>query len=146
MHAAERWRGRAATLEAIAWVAVARILVARVPLARWRGTLGAPAQPDPGDPHLRLAGNLGARRLARAVGRAAERLPGESACLPQAMALQWMLGCRGLSAMVVLGVRPAQHRGGIDDLHAWVVRDGEVLIGALAALPYPVYAAQQQGK
>lgn len=141
MGAPERWRGRRATLEAAALLALARSLVAYVPLARWRRSLGRPAHGERGDPALRLAANLPARRLARAVERAARRLPGESLCLPRAMALQWMLRRRATDALLVIGVRPEQRRGGLDDLHAWIVRDGEILIGALPEMPVPIYAA-----
>lgn len=140
MRAADRWRGRAATLEAMLLLALARLLVARVPLARWRASLGGPAAPEPGDPAVHRDGNLAARRLSRAVARAADRLPGDSRCLPQAMALQWLLRRRGLGAVLHIGIRPERARGGLDDLHAWVVRDGEILIGAGAEPHHPVLA------
>jgi len=124
----------------MALVALARVLVAYVPLGRWRRTLGTAAPPDIGDPALHLATNLPARRLARAVERAAVRLPGESLCLPKAMALQWMLRRRAMDGMLVIGVRSGQERGRLDDLHAWVVSRGEFLIGATKALHHPIYA------
>ena len=124
------WRGRGATLEAMAWLVLARLLIARVPFGRWRPWLGTPVAPPVGDPLVRLDANLAQRRLARAVVRAAGRLPGESLCLPRAMALQWMLRRRKLGGVIHLGVRPGDQRGGLDDLHAWVTRAGEVLIGA----------------
>ena len=135
------WRARASTAEAIALLVVARLLVAKVGLARWRSSLGRPSRPEAGDPSLRLPANLVPRRLARAVERAARRLPGENLCLAQAMALQWMLRRRRLGGMLVIGVRPALSRGGLDDLHAWVVRQGEVLIGATAEPHHPIFAA-----
>jgi hypothetical protein len=96
--------------------------------------------PEPGNPARRLDGNLGARRRARAVVRGAARLPGGSRCLPRAMALQWLLARRGLGGVLHLGVRPGDRRGGLDDLHAWVTREGEVLIGASDEPHRAIYA------
>ena len=124
------WHGRRATLEAIAWLILARLLIARVPFGRWRRWLGTPVAPQTDDPQLHLDANLAQRRLARAVERAAGRLPGESRCLARAMALQWMLRRRGLGGVLHIGVLPGNERGSLDDLHAWVTHSGEVLIGA----------------
>lgn len=124
------WQGRAATAEAMAWLAFARLLVARVRFGRWRPWLGTPVAPQVGDATLRLDTNLAQRRLARAVLRAAERLPGQSRCLARAMALHWMLRRRGLGGVLHIGVLPGEARGTLDDLHAWVTRSGEVLLGA----------------
>ena len=125
-----RWRARGATLEAMAWLIAARVLIARVRFGRWRGWLGAPVAAEPGDPRLRIEENLPRRRLARAVMRGAARVPGECRCLAQAMALQWMLRRRGLGGVIHLGVLPGDKRGGLDDLHAWVTHANEVLVGA----------------
>ncbi|HUQ14233.1 MAG TPA: lasso peptide biosynthesis B2 protein [Novosphingobium sp.] len=141
MRARERWAARAVTLEAAALLIVARGLVRWVPFGRWRHGLGRPVTPETGDDTLRLARNLTARRLARAVERGAARLPGESKCLPRAIALHWLLVQRGLGATLVIGVTPGARRGGLDDLHAWVVREGEVLIGASAGPHVPLFAA-----
>ena len=129
MTAVERWRGRALTAEAVVLLGIARVLVTAVAFRRWRATLGKPVPAEPGNPALQLERNRDARRLARAVIRAARRLPGESRCLPQAMALAWMLGRRGFACTVVLGVLPGRRRGEIDDLHAWVICGGEIVIG-----------------
>ncbi|MET0179005.1 MAG: lasso peptide biosynthesis B2 protein [Novosphingobium sp.] len=138
------WQGRALTLEAMAWLILARALVARVPFARWRARLGTPDATSglgPGEAGPRLAVNLPARRLARAVDRAAGRVPGTTKCLPRAMALQWMLARRGLGGSLHLGVSPGDRRGGLDDLHAWVSRGGEVLIGGTASAYAVIYVA-----
>ena len=135
------WRGRGATLEAMAWLVVARLLIARVTFGRWRGWLGVSTVPEVGDRALRLADNLPRRRLARAVERAAARLPGENLCLPQAIALQWMLRRRALGGILHIGVLPGWERGSLDDLHAWVTCFGEVLIGADAKPHRPLFAA-----
>ena len=141
MSGAERWRARATTLEAMVLLLAARALVAGVRFARWRATLGSPLSPGTADPAPGRDGNLEPRRLARAIERAAARLPGESKCLPRAMALQWLLRRRRLGGVLHLGVRSAAERGTLDDLHAWVTRGGEVLVGASEATHRPVYAA-----
>ncbi len=109
---------------------LARWLVSHVPLRYWRKALGHRTAAEPGDATLRLAENLAARRLARAVGRAVRRLPGETRCLPQAIALHWLLRVRRSSGTLVIGVLQRQSRGQLGDLHAWLVRHGEVLLGA----------------
>lgn len=119
-----RWRLLVA--EAMLLLVVARLLVVALPLGWWRGLLG-PVVSTP------ARGTAGAadRRCARSVERAALRLPGESKCLPRAMALHWMLARRGRSAQLVIAVLPGTARGGLDDLHAWVELGGEILIGQL---------------
>ena len=123
------WHGRKATLEAMAWLILARLLIARVPFGRWRGWLGTPVAPQTNNSPLHLEANLAPRRLARAVERGARRLPGESRCLARAMALHWMLRRRAMGGVLHIGVLPGTDRGNLDDLHAWVTRFGDVLIG-----------------
>lgn len=133
------------TIEAMALLVMARILVAYVPLARWRRTLGAPIAPRPEEPSLSPTSTVPAdrrlRRLVHAVERAAVRLPGENRCLAKAMALQWMLRRRGLSASLVIGVLPGQRHGALRDLHAWVEREGTILIGESDQPHQPIYAS-----
>ena len=130
------WRARAQVAEAIAALVVARLTIATIPLARWRGALGR--RMDPVELPYALdclansepfPANLAARRLARAVDRGAARLPGETRCLARALALHAMLRRRGVGATLLIGVRPRAERGCLDDLHAWVLRQGETLIG-----------------
>ena len=131
------WRARGQVAEALAALIVARIIIATIPLARWRRALGrridGAALPDPAATNDQLAANLAARRLARAVGRGAARLPGETRCLARALALHAMLRRRRMAATLLLGVRPRSERGSLDDLHAWVLRQGETLIGVSEA-------------
>lgn len=130
------WRARAQVAEAIAALVAARMTIATIPLARWRGALGrrvdpvelpytldSLANPEP------LSANLAARRLARAVDRGAARLPGETRCLARALALHAMLRRRRVGSTLLIGVRPRAERGNLADLHAWVLRQGETLIG-----------------
>ena len=130
------WRIHALLVEAAVLLMVARTFVRFVPFGRWRGSLGKQGgRIEPGreieavteDDHY----------LARVVERAAIRLPFETKCLPRAMALQWMLRRRGRSSTLLIGVLPGTNRGGLDDLHAWVDRGGETLIGS-STEPYVV--------
>jgi hypothetical protein len=119
-----RWRLLVA--EAALLLLAARVLVACLQLRWWRGLLGPVAERS-----LPGSASDSDRRLARAVERAAWRLPGESKCLPRAMTLHWMLARRGRPAQLVIAVLPGAARGGLDDLHAWVELGPEILIGAL---------------
>lgn len=105
-------------------LAIARVLVRHVRFAKWHARLG---WSDPSAP----AQELRARRLARHIERAAARMPGTSKCLPQAMALSWMLRTRRIPHGVALLARPASARGGLDDLHAMVLCNNEIILGNL---------------
>ena len=61
-----------------------------------------------------------------AVSAAARRIP-RASCLTQALATQIMLGRRGHRASLQLGIMKSQ--AGRFDAHAWVERNGSVLIG-----------------
>ena len=100
---------RRAAVEAAVLLALARVLVSFVPMRRWRRWLNAAPADAGGDP-------AGRRTLGREVGgivqRVAVRLPFRAACLPQAMAAQWMLRRRGVSSRLTFGVRRAPGQGG----------------------------------
>lgn len=64
-------------------------------------------------------------RIAWAVRVAARAVPG-SACLAQALAVQRMLAVRGRSSELELGVAK---EGGSFGAHAWLVCDGQIVIG-----------------
>ena len=106
----------------MALLAIARLLVRQARFDRWRSRLGLAGVADPEQALL-------ARQLGRHVERAASRLPGISKCLPQAMALSWMLRARRIPHSVVLMVRPEAARGGSDDLHAMVRCGSRILLG-----------------
>lgn len=103
---------------------LARLLVRHARFGSWRGRLGLAGSADP-------AQELMAQRLAHHVERAASRLPGISKCLPQAMALSWMLRRRGIAHRIALLVRPETLRGGADDLHAMVYCGNHTVLGKL---------------
>ncbi len=66
-----------------------------------------------------------ARKWAAAVESAARRIPG-TACLPQALALHWLLARIGCRSEIALGARSDN----AITAHAWVEVDGEVVLGA----------------
>ena len=124
---------KAMALEAALFLLLARLLVKYVPMRYWRRRL-VTAQEEPEStesagarpahaPERRLA-----RRVARVVRRAAHHVPFTAVCLPQAMALQWMLRRRGVESRLVLGARRKAHRKGLD-FHAWLTVGGEGVIG-----------------
>ena len=81
---------------------------------------GVPEQERcPPDPH-------DGRRLARAVVRTLESLPVDSRCLMRSLVLLRVLARRGVTAELVIAVRP----GGHDRLgaHAWVEVAGEPML------------------
>jgi hypothetical protein len=119
-----RWRLLVA--EALALLVLARLLVAGPPLRWWRRWLGPLTSAPSADPPTTAD-----HRLARAVERATQRLPGGAKCLPRAIVLHWMLRRRQRPSQLVIAVLPGSVRGGADDLHAWIETGGEVLIGQL---------------
>lgn len=116
---------RLETLEAAALLCFARLLVALVRFERWRSWLGEPVK---GGAETGGVARID-RHCARVVRRALGHLPLTFKCLPQAMALHWMLQRRGRPSQIVLSALPKAVRAGQDDLHAWTEIGGEVLIG-----------------
>jgi hypothetical protein len=99
---------------------LARFLVTFIPFRLWRDSLGAVVTADrPEGTAATSPPPPAALACAHAMQRAAVRLRG-TLCLPRAMTLQWMLRRRGIGSTLAMGVVPEQHRGGLDDLHAWV--------------------------
>jgi hypothetical protein len=137
-----RWRHRLLVAEAGVLLLAGRLLVAFVPFHRWRATLGrivgetdATAGME-ADPAPSLASLVAAHR------RAVRHVPIKVKCLPQAMALQWMLRRRGIVSVLTIATLPKAGRGKLDDLHAWVAASGQILVGA-SPLPYvPVLRLQ----
>ena len=79
------------------------------------------------------------RRAARIVRKVARHVPFPAVCLPQAMALQWMLRRRGIASRLIFGARRKAEGTGLD-FHAWLTVGGKCVIGAgeietYAALP-----------
>jgi hypothetical protein len=120
--ATKRWQSRWRTAQALKSLARARLEIAVLPFARWRGSLGYPAKG--GD-------TLEARLWASHVEWAARLVSAQMKCLPKAMALSRLLRSKRIGHTLVFAVRPSDMRGPADALHAWVELDGEKLIGDL---------------
>ncbi|MGQ7829932.1 lasso peptide biosynthesis B2 protein [Altererythrobacter sp. Z27] len=122
----QRWQ----TLRAAALLVAARMLVRWLPLSSWRASLGQLADDDnPGAvPDMERGQILQARALARRVERSAMRLPGHSKCLPQAVALQWLLRAEAIASTLVIAIH-RHDREGDHAYHAWVQCGGEMVIG-----------------
>lgn len=124
-------RVRLRTLEAMAFVIAARLLIRFVPLSRWSRLLGESGPAHRRPESMETSGALlpqPVRECAAAVRRASWRLPA-TLCLPQAVALQWMLARRSMGSTVIVGFLPSAKSGTADALHAWLSYDGIIVIG-----------------
>jgi hypothetical protein len=102
-----------------------QVLVSRLA----RGRYGLPLKAHEIEPQTSEASEaqvLAASECVWAVSSSARVIPGAS-CLTQALALQVLLGRRGLSSRLCLGVNTA--RAGKFRAHAWVEWNGRVIIG-----------------
>lgn len=136
MPCVKRFRHYILIAEAAALLSLARLLVARVPMRYWRGSLGrvgrdatacalvTPAVWPETPPAL--------RRIAFAVERASLRLPFQLRCLPRAMAVQWMARRRRLDCTLHIGLA----RTAEEPLHAWIDCGAETLIGSVPDRSY----------
>jgi hypothetical protein len=113
-------------------VAAAQALVALVPFARWCERIGAVASSN-GPIALDAAELARARWHADRVRAAARRLPGSPRCLPQAIALTWLLREEQIAWVLRIAARPlaARDQAADEPLHAWVQCGGEVVLGEL---------------
>jgi hypothetical protein len=128
-------RRRTLLLEAVLWLALARLVLLLVPfpyIARRLGIFSAPAagltKGRPEDPPPGMAGL--ARDIGWAVTRAARHVPFKAVCLPQALAAKIMLRRRRVSAVLYFGVARAAE--GPIEAHAWLLAAGVEVTG------YPV--------
>lgn len=127
---ARRWRRGEWALLAEGWLALG---VAYVAVRRWRlprvlAALERLARHD--------AGPAAEADLCRAVLRAAHLHPLPMLCLPQSLALAWMMRRRGHVCDFLIGARPGDPQL---DAHAWVERAGRPINSvADSATRYPV--------
>lgn len=130
----ETARWRLSVLEALAWLALASLSIRLVPFSRLAPLFGSPRAADEGgaepsathgpDPSQRAA----ARRIGRAVERAARLAPWSARCLPQAMAAKAMLACRGMHACLHLGAATIKDPPGLA-AHAWLTLGPMTVVG-----------------
>ena len=163
---------KAMALEAALFLLLARLLVKYVPLRHWRHRLSTTEEPAPaggppanpqaasssGDPERsepsggylpRTPERRLSRGAARVVRRVARHVPFPAVCLPQAIALQWILRRRGVKSRLVFGARHKAQGTGLD-FHAWLTVGGKCVIGGgeletYAALPPFDGAGSQPG-
>lgn len=122
--------------EAGLFLALAR-LVLLLPFSWIAARLGRSGV-ESGSP-LRPGDERRARRVAWAVEAAALRVPFAAVCLPQAIAAKLMLGWRGISTTLHLGVRRSDNTGLA--AHAWL-RSGPILLTGRTELPQYVEIAR----
>lgn len=105
-------------------VALMRVALIVIPFPRVKALVerGAPERSD-FEPHEMDE----LRRIVWAVGATARRLLGDKPCLTQALVAQWLLARRGFATTLQVGVKKADD--GALLAHAWLERDGEVIIG-----------------
>lgn len=114
----------------------ALMLVKFVRLSAWRRTLGRLVPPEEAKrAEFEPADQARAAALAGWITRATERLPLATKCLARAVALQWRLRLSGISSLLMVAFH-ATDREGEHAFHAWVERDGQILIGACDRASY----------
>ncbi|HMA95673.1 MAG TPA: lasso peptide biosynthesis B2 protein [Polyangiaceae bacterium] len=113
--------------EAAVTLAAVKAMLLVVPFERWRHLLRNP--PDRVAPQ---AGATASKAIAVAVAQLSRHSVVALTCLPQALAVRSMMHRRGLRGELRVGVARARD-GGIR-AHAWVVYEGEVIIGGLPDL------------
>lgn len=113
--------------EAAVTLAAVKVMLLAVPFDRWRHLLENP--PENVAPQTPTAVS---KEVARAVSLLSRYSAGSLTCLPQALAVRSMMRRRGLHCQLRVGVARARDAG--IRAHAWVVYDGEVIIGRLPDL------------
>ncbi len=125
-------------LEAFALLGIARLLVLAIPF-RWLACSLGKRMNESG---MMIAESdvQHARLIGQAIRSAANNTPWQSVCLPQAVAAQWMLKRRGISATLYLGVAKDEEKPEKLTAHAWL-RCGEmILTGAAGHRQFTVVA------
>jgi hypothetical protein len=113
--------------------ALAHVARARVALTLEPGALQRLAR-EPSEVGMR---GWGEESAVRAIGRASRLVPGAS-CLVRAVAARALLADAGIRAQVCIGVQPRDRRVPGSFAHAWLERDGRVLLGGGAGEYQPL--------
>jgi len=135
-------------LEALLFLLSARFLTVILPLRVWRKLVGTPSMEAARNASTKLASSSLAEsdlapdeayRLAMTVRQTSVRLPIEMTCLPQAMALFWMLKRRGYGDVKLhLGVAASSEERFA--AHAWLTLGGITVIGETDMAFHPLIA------
>lgn len=106
-------------LEAALLLGFARLLVWAFPFKYWVKLIGQPMSSSTTyQQHQINPKNL--QRIQWAVKSAAYRVPWQAVCLPQAMAVKWMLKFRGQASKLHLGLKPDPEQNNKLTAHAWL--------------------------
>ncbi len=128
--------------EALAALAIARIVMAFVPFRRIASWLGRPGAESPTTATPEETDT--AKAIGWAVGVLGRRVPWDGRCLAQALAATSMLRRRGLEGTVTLGVR--EGKSASFDAHAWL-RMGSCMVtggpGHEEYKPFTTFARRQ---
>lgn len=142
---------RLLALEALGWLALARVQIAVLPFRRIARRMGAPLRSEdgagdaPGVAAMDPARRAALRAVGRAVERAARHVPWRADCLPQAMAAQRMLRRRGIPATMHFGVRMGDEACDRRmTAHAWLTVDSAGVVGARGLDEFTVVARFSQ--
>ena len=120
------WSRKLLWLEAIFWLGLSRYRVKHMDFRKWSINLGIQMAQVP-------SGELSEQDQSRvtdiswAVRSAAEHVPWEAVCLPQAMAAKAMLCRRNIPCVLYLGMRKGETNP--YDAHAWVKVNGIPVTG-----------------
>ena len=115
------WTDKGLVIEAVLWLAIARVIVLATPFRRVARRL----ENMPGSAECDAALCL---RVRRAITIAARNVPWDAVCLPQAMAAKAMLARRGHASVLHLGV--GHDPDGKFIAHAWLVAGDTIVVGA----------------
>jgi hypothetical protein len=129
-----RWRDRALLVEAVVWLAVARLSLL-LPFRWIAPRLGETMSETPQS--LSSSGGPGPR-VSWAIGVASSYTPWATRCLAQAIAAKAMLRVRGLPTTLYLGT--AKNAEGEMTAHAWLRCGNRVVTGEAAMDSYAVIA------
>ncbi len=142
---AAKWRRRTRgervlLLESFLMLGVARLAILLLPFSWLAVSLGKKKAKTDEEENVSTSSVSLARNIGKTVCSAANYTPWESVCLPQAVAVLWMLKRRGIAGVLYLGV--AKHESDSEKLaaHAWLCCGGVILIGAADYEKYTVVA------
>ncbi len=120
-------REKTLLLEALGWLALARLAILLLPFKVIAPYVGHPQQETPAD--IEPAREAQAGQVGWAVRAAAAHTPWESTCLVQAIAAQRMLHRRGIPGTLYLGVAKDPDNPARLKAHAWVRCAATILTG-----------------
>lgn len=132
------WGERLLLLEALLWLAWAKLLVHVVPFRYLAPRLGRAQTETPVT--ISAAERAVAVEVSWAVQATARHVPLRFVCLPQAIAAKWMLRRRGLPSTLYLGVTPDKKSPELLSAHAWLRVGDKVVTGEREAARHQVLA------